>query len=143
MIYLSYLADYNASKAAVISLHESLRYELDNRCGAPLNSNVLSHLKCSYKCPQIRTTLLCPGHIMTPMFSSITFPPVPSLKFLLPSVQAVTVVKSIITALDESQSQIIMTPFWTNSAPLMRHLPSFLRDLAQNVSVQITCASYD
>jgi hypothetical protein len=80
---------------------------------------------------------------MTPMFSSITFPPVPSLKFLLPSVQTVTVVKNIITALDESQSQIIMTPFWTNFAPLMQHLPSFLRDLAQNVSVQIPSASYD
>jgi NAD(P)-dependent dehydrogenase (short-subunit alcohol dehydrogenase family) len=26
------VADYNASKAAIISLHESLRYELDNRC---------------------------------------------------------------------------------------------------------------
>ena len=26
------VADYNASKAAVISLHESLRYELDKRC---------------------------------------------------------------------------------------------------------------
>jgi short-subunit dehydrogenase len=25
------IADYNASKAAVISLHESLRYELDKR----------------------------------------------------------------------------------------------------------------
>ena len=25
------VADYNASKAALISLHESLRYELDNR----------------------------------------------------------------------------------------------------------------
>ena len=26
------VADYNASKAATISLHESLRYELDKRC---------------------------------------------------------------------------------------------------------------
>jgi NAD(P)-dependent dehydrogenase (short-subunit alcohol dehydrogenase family) len=26
------IADYNASKAAVLSLHESLRYELDKRC---------------------------------------------------------------------------------------------------------------
>jgi NAD(P)-dependent dehydrogenase (short-subunit alcohol dehydrogenase family) len=26
------IADYCASKAAVISLHESLRYELDKRC---------------------------------------------------------------------------------------------------------------
>lgn len=26
------IADYNASKAANVSLHESLRYELDKRC---------------------------------------------------------------------------------------------------------------
>lgn len=29
------LADYNASKAALINLHESLRYELDKRYAAP------------------------------------------------------------------------------------------------------------
>ena len=69
------------------------------------------------------------------MFSSITFPPVPSLKFLLPPAQPVTVVKKIIAALDENQSQIVMTPFYTHFAPYMRHLPSFLRDLAQNVSI--------
>ncbi|KAF8351653.1 retinal short-chain dehydrogenase reductase [Amanita rubescens] len=112
------MTDYNSSKAAIVSLHESLRYELDKR----------------YKCPQIRTTLVCPGHTMTPMFSSITFPPYPSLKFLLPSLQPVTVVKEIITALDESQSQIIMTPFWANAAPYLRHLPSFVRDLAQSIT---------
>ncbi|KAF8622123.1 hypothetical protein AX15_007256 [Amanita polypyramis BW_CC] len=112
------MVDYCASKAAIISFHESLRYELDKR----------------YKCPQIRTTLVCPGYVMTPMFSSITFPPVPSLEFFLPTVQPVTVVKRIIAALDENQSQVILTPFWTIFAPVLQHLPSFVRDLAQNVT---------
>ncbi|KIL70262.1 hypothetical protein M378DRAFT_183815 [Amanita muscaria Koide BX008] len=112
------MTDYNASKAAVISLHQSLRYELDKR----------------YNCPRIRTTLVCPGHVMTPMFSSITFPPITSLKFLLPSVQPVAVVKKIISALDEKESQIILTPFWANFAPYLQHLPSFIRDSLQNIS---------
>ncbi|KAF8639862.1 hypothetical protein AX17_001117 [Amanita inopinata Kibby_2008] len=112
------MIDYNASKAAVISMHESLRYELDKR----------------YKCPKIRTTLVCPGHITTPMFSSISFPPVATHRFLIPSAQPVAVVKRIIAALNEQESQVIMIPFWTNFIPYLRHLPSFFRDVFQNLS---------
>ncbi|PFH51298.1 hypothetical protein AMATHDRAFT_75026 [Amanita thiersii Skay4041] len=112
------MLDYNASKAAIISMHESLRYELDKQ----------------YKCPNIRTTLVCPGHILTPMFSSISFPPNAVHKFLMPSVAPVTIVKKVIAALDEHQSQIIMTPFWTHFMPYLRHLPSFIRDFIQAAS---------
>jgi len=112
------MTDYNASKAAITSLHQSLRCELDKR----------------HNCPRIRTTLVCPGYVTTPLFSSIAFPPVPSLKFLLPPAQPVSVVKRIISALDENQSQIILTPFWANFAPYLQHLPSFVRDPLQNIS---------
>ncbi|KAG6832146.1 hypothetical protein H0H92_004877 [Tricholoma furcatifolium] len=109
------LADYCAAKAAVISLHESLRYELDTK----------------YSCPQVRTTLVTPGHISTSMFNTVTFPDTAFHKFFFPSVQPVTVVKSIIAALDEQDSVHIYLPFYTNFAPYLRHLPSFLRDFAQ------------
>jgi len=106
------MADYCASKAALVSLHESLRYELDIR----------------HKCPNIRTTLVVPGQIATRMFSTIKLPE--SLRFFFPSVQPVTVVKSIIAALDDQYSTTIMLPFYANFVPVLRHLPSFMRDFS-------------
>ncbi|KAF9569259.1 NAD(P)-binding protein [Agrocybe pediades] len=118
MTGVAQMADYCASKAAVIGLHESLRYELDKR----------------YQCPQIRTTLVCPGHVLTPMFKTVKFPNFPLFGFFCPSVQPVTVVKKIIAALDDQHSQTILLPFYTNFIPYIGHLPSFLRDFVQWVS---------
>ncbi|KAJ3507219.1 hypothetical protein NLJ89_g6427 [Agrocybe chaxingu] len=112
------MTDYCASKAALVNLHESLRYELDKR----------------YECPKIRTTLVCPGHVMTPMFQTVEFPKLPFFKFFCPSIQPVAVVKRIIAALDDQQSQTVFLPFYTNFIPLVGHLPSFLRDIVQWVS---------
>ncbi|GLB34049.1 putative short-chain dehydrogenases reductases (SDR) family protein [Lyophyllum shimeji] len=106
------MSDYSASKAAAIMLHESLRQELDIR----------------YKCPQIRTTLVTPGHILTPLFKTLSVPNTAFYKFFFPSVQPITVVKRIIAALDEQHSQQISVPFYTNFVPYQRHLPSFLHD---------------
>ncbi|KAG5654612.1 hypothetical protein H0H81_011587 [Sphagnurus paluster] len=111
------MTDYCASKAAVNSLHDTLRSELDIR----------------YKCPQIRTTLVTPGHILTPLFETLTVPK-GVYQFFFPSVQPVTVVKSIIAALDEQHSIHIMLPFYSNFVPYLQHLPSFMRDFAQWVA---------
>lgn len=35
LLLLTLLADYSASKAALLNMHESLRYELDNRYVQP------------------------------------------------------------------------------------------------------------
>jgi len=118
MTGVAQMSDYCASKAAVIGLHESLRYELDKK----------------HKCPQIRTTLVCPGHVLTPMFRTVTFPKFPLFSFFCPSVQPVAVVKRIIAALDDQYSENILLPFYTNFIPYIGHLPSFLRDLVQWVS---------
>ncbi|KAF8484693.1 retinal short-chain dehydrogenase/reductase [Russula ochroleuca] len=112
---MAQLTDYCASKAAVISLHESLRYELDKR----------------YHAPQIRTSLVVPSHIQTPLFSTIRLPNNRFFRFCFPSLEPVTVVKAIIATLDEQHSQTIYLPFIANLAPLLRLLPSFLRDFAQ------------
>jgi len=112
---MAQLTDYNASKAAIISLQESLRYELDNR----------------YHAPQIRTSLIVPGHIMTPLFSTIRLPKGLLFRFCFPSLEPITVVKAIIAALDEQHSQTIYLPFFANFTPLLRVFPSFLRDFAQ------------
>ncbi|KIM68923.1 hypothetical protein SCLCIDRAFT_1209140 [Scleroderma citrinum Foug A] len=116
------MTDYSASKAAVVNMHESLRYELDNR----------------YNAPNIRTTVLCPGHILTPLFSTITVPQNAFYRFFVPSLSPLTVVKAIIQALDAQESRTIYLPFYVNSSVLMKTFPSFIRDLAQ----KLTSADY-
>ena len=109
------LADYNASKAALISLHESLRYELDH----------------VYNAPDVRTTLVIAGHILTPLFSSVRHPKSFLYKFFFPSLLPVDVVKAIIAALDEQHSRVLYMPFYAHFVPLVHMFPSYLRHLAQ------------
>ncbi|TEB35735.1 retinal short-chain dehydrogenase/reductase [Coprinellus micaceus] len=109
------MTDYCASKAALIALNQSLRYELDHR----------------YNTPKIRTTILLPGHIQTPLFQTAEFNTAFWFKFLAPSLPPVTVVKRIIAALDEQHSQTIYLPFYTYTAPLVNVMPSFVRDFSQ------------
>ncbi|KZP20196.1 retinal short-chain dehydrogenase/reductase [Athelia psychrophila] len=112
------MTDYCASKAALVSLHESLRYELDKR----------------YEAPKIRTTLVVPGHILTPLFSRITLPRNAFFKFFFPSVAPVTIVKAVIAALDEQHSRTIYLPFYAHFTGLLALMPSFIRDAAQKLT---------
>ncbi|KAG9317366.1 retinal short-chain dehydrogenase/reductase [Chiua virens] len=112
------MSDYSASKSALLTMHESLRYELDNR----------------YHAPGIRTTLVCPGHVRTPLFSTTVFPDNFLYRFFVPSLVPVTVVKAVISALDAQESRMLLLPFYTYSALIMRLLPSFLRDFAQKLT---------
>ncbi|KAI0068718.1 retinal short-chain dehydrogenase/reductase [Artomyces pyxidatus] len=118
LVGMAQMTDYNASKAAIISLHESLRYELDKR----------------YKVPQIRTTLVVPGHVQTPLFSTVTLPTSWLYRFFVPSVQPVTVTKAVIAALDEQHSRTLYLPFYVNFTPFLNSMPSFVRDFAQWLS---------
>ncbi|CAG8684722.1 3242_t:CDS:2, partial [Acaulospora morrowiae] len=106
---IAQLADYSASKAALISFHESLRRELDTR----------------YDAKTVRTTLVCPGEMKTGMFDGIKI----KFPFITPPLAPLDVVKPIITALDKDQSQDILTPYYVNLAPALRFLPSFVQDL--------------
>ncbi|CAI2161665.1 14029_t:CDS:2 [Funneliformis geosporum] len=111
---LPQLADYCASKAALISFHESLRYELDTR----------------YNAKKVRTTLLCPGEIDTGLFDGVEFP----FPFITPRLAPLDVVKPIITALDKNEGQIIFKPYFVYLMPLLRFLPSFIQDLVHKLS---------
>jgi len=114
-IGVAQLADYCASKAALISLHESLRYELDKR----------------YNAPKVRTTLVVPGHVSTSLFGHVSFAEHPLLRFFAPQLSTNSVVKHIIRAIDNQYSTTIRMPFYANLTPVVRMLPSYLRDLAQ------------
>ncbi|ETW84065.1 hypothetical protein HETIRDRAFT_438999 [Heterobasidion irregulare TC 32-1] len=118
LIGIAQMTDYNASKAAVISLHESLRYELDKR----------------YNAPQVRTTLVLPGHVLTPLFSSVRLPTNWLYRFFVPSIPPITVAKAVIAALDDQHSQTICLPFYVHFTPYMKLFPSFVRDFAQWLS---------
>ncbi|KAJ3979641.1 retinal short-chain dehydrogenase reductase [Lentinula detonsa] len=111
-------ADYCASKAAINSLHDSLRQELDHQ----------------HKAPSVRTTLVCPGHLLTPLFASVSYPQSGWHKFFFPSVAPVDVVKSIIQALDDQHSKTIMLPLYSHLLPYRQHLPSYLKDFFQWLS---------
>ncbi|KAK0568958.1 hypothetical protein OC861_001395 [Tilletia horrida] len=108
--------DYVATKHALVGLHESLRYELDVK----------------YRSPEVRTTLVCPGHIQTPMFSGLQVPPL--ARFLAPLLSSGQVAAAIVEALDRQESTDIYLPWYAQWTPLLRMFPSFLRDLAQTVS---------
>jgi short-subunit dehydrogenase len=108
------MTDYCASKAALINLNRSLRSELDKR----------------YKCPAIRTTLVCPGHIHTPLFATLNPPP----QFFFPTLHPIDVVKRVIQALDETHSQTILLPFYAHFLPYLQLLPDWFADFASWVS---------
>lgn len=117
-------SDYCASKAATISLHESLRYELDKH----------------YNSSHIRTTLVCPGMVQTQMFSQaknfFTASPLPRklIAFFNPPLAPHIVVKAIIAAMDEQESRDIFLPAYAQLAPLGRAVPYFVRDAVHWVS---------
>jgi short-subunit dehydrogenase len=102
------MADYCASKAALISLHDCLRQELDFR----------------YNAPRIRTTLLAPGFVQTPMLIGQKplkeNPKIPAalFEFLMPVVSPHDIVEEIIHALDSQESREIAVPQITKTAVL-------------------------
>jgi len=119
------VVDYATSKFALRGLHESLRYELDS----------------VHKTPEIRTTLLVPGYILSPMFSRSGFasrPPSPLPhwlhRFLAPPLATHDVVKAVIAALDRHESRDIYIPFFVNATVVIQLLPTWGRDFFQWIS---------
>ncbi|KAI9816079.1 MAG: hypothetical protein M1832_005162 [Thelocarpon impressellum] len=85
----SRLSDYAASKAALLALHSSLTAEL-----AP-------H-------PRIKTVLVAPGQLSTPLFRGVRTPSA----FLAPVVEAVDVAKEVIAFVDGGRGGEIRLPLY-------------------------------
>lgn len=108
--------DYVASKHSLIGLHESLRFELDT----------------IYKTPYVRTTLVTTGHLDgTSMFSGIHYNRF--ARFVAPTVNVEEVAQAIVNALERQESRAVIKPWYVAAAPLLRVLPSFVRDGIQYV----------
>jgi short-subunit dehydrogenase len=96
------LSDYSAAKAGVTALHKALTAELR-----------ASH-------PEIRTILVEPGQLSTPLFYGVQTPN----SFLAPVVEPVEVAKEIIAAIDTGNSAHVGMPFyarwidWYNVLPV-------------------------
>lgn len=118
MVGMARMTDYNASKAALISLNESLRYELDHQ----------------YNAPGVRTSVVIAGHVLTPLFSTVKLSQNWLYRFFVPSLPPYVLAKAVIQAMDDQHSQTIYLPFYVNFVPLLPLVPSFVRDFAQWLS---------
>ncbi|KAI5476344.1 hypothetical protein MNV49_007857 [Pseudohyphozyma bogoriensis] len=112
------LSDYSASKHALVGLHESLRCELRYRHGDP----------------PIRTTLLVPGRIHTPLFESLAAPS-PLVSFLAPTVEPHTIAKKVIAALECETSTEIYIPRYGGLLWAVRGLPSWCKEGLERLAI--------
>lgn len=100
------LSDYAASKAALKSLHSSLTAELS------------SH-------PGIKTLLVTPGQLSTPMFYGVKTPS----RFLAPVLEPVDVAKEIIATIDGGLGGHIAMPVYAQWVSVMEVLPASVQRL--------------
>ncbi len=106
------LAAYCATKAAVISFHESLTAEV----GGPAS--------------KIQTLLINPGQMKTPMFQDLSTPN----EFLAPVINPLLVAQFIVDKLDMRSGGEFGLPFYSNLLGLMRVLPSGLYWIVRRLS---------
>jgi len=93
------LADYAAAKAGLTALHKSLTAEL--------------------KGTEVRTVLVEPGQLSTPMFYGVQTPS----PFLAPIVEPVEIVKEIVAAVDGGCSTNVAQPFYARWIDYFSVLP--------------------
>lgn len=106
------LSDYAASKAGLIALHKSLTAEL----------------KASH--PDIRTILVTPGQLSTPLFYGVQTPN----SFLAPVVEPVEVAKEIIKAIDNGMAEHIGMPLYARYMDWYNVLPVGVQHVVRRLS---------
>lgn len=106
------LTDYAAAKAGLIALHKSITAELRE-----------SH-------PDIRTILVTPGQLSTPLFYGVQTPNT----FLAPVVEPVDVAKDIINAIDNGLAESISTPLYARLMDWYNVLPLGLQKVARRLA---------
>ncbi len=96
----SQLTDYAAAKAGLIAMHKSLTAEL-----RPY--------------PNIKTILVTPGQLSTPLFAGVKTPS----NFFAPIIEPVEVAKEVIKAIDEGSSADLAMPFYSRWINWLNVLP--------------------
>ncbi len=111
----AWLSAYGASKAGLIALHESLTYELGPPSLSPTG---------------VKTLLVAPGQLRTPMFNGVTTPS----QLLAPELDASYVASIIFSALELGRRGEIKVPFYGNILPIFRALPWRVTEIARHYS---------
>lgn len=106
------LTDYSAAKAGLIGLHKSLTAELRE-----------SH-------PEIRTILVTPGQLTTPLFYGVQTPN----SFLAPVVEPVDVAKEIINCIDNGLAESISMPLYARMMDWYNVLPLGLQKVVRRLA---------
>lgn len=106
------LADYAASKAGLSALHRSLTAELAE-----------SH-------PNVRTVLVTPGQLSTPLFRGVRTPNA----FVAPVVEPVDVAKEIVAAVDGGTSTDVAMPLYARWVDWYAVLPAGMQVLVRRIA---------
>ncbi|OAA41380.1 NAD(P)-binding domain protein [Metarhizium rileyi] len=106
------LTDYAAAKAGLTAMHRSLTAELRE-----------TH-------PEIRTVLITPGQLSTPLFYGVQTPS----NFFAPVVEPVDVAKEIIAAIDNGRSATVGMPLYVRWVDWYNVLPAGVQLLARLVA---------
>ncbi|RYC62463.1 hypothetical protein CHU98_g3732 [Xylaria longipes] len=105
------LSDYAAAKAGVTALHKSLAAELQEY-------------------PEIKTILVTPGQLSTPLFNGVRTPN----SFIAPVVEPIEIAKEIIKAIDLGLSDHISMPLYARWVDWYNVLPVGLQKITRRLS---------
>lgn len=105
------LSDYAAAKAGVTALHKSLAAELQEY-------------------PNIKTILVTPGQLSTPLFHGVSTPNT----FIAPVVEPIEIAKEIIKAIDLGLSDHIGMPLYARWIDWYNVLPVGLQKITRKIS---------
>lgn len=105
LIGSAHLTDYCASKFGVVGLMESLRMEL---------------------CPNINTTIVCPGHMNTKLFQGykLPFP----FNVLSPLLNTVDLAEQIIDAIEQKSTMLVIPKVINVSNAIKGMVPTWISD---------------
>jgi short-subunit dehydrogenase len=107
----AHLSDYAASKAAITAMHRSLEQELKST-------------------PDVKTVLVTPGQMTTPLFLGVKTPS----SFFAPELEPVEVAKEIIAAIDAGASTELAMPLYARWVGWMNVMPVGVQTLLRRFS---------
>lgn len=105
------LTDYAASKAGITAMHKSLAAELKAT-------------------PEIKTILVSPGQLSTPLFDGVETPN----SFFGPVLEPVDVAKEVIAAIDSGSSAVLAMPLYARWIDWLNVLPVGVQAIVRSMA---------